>query len=303
MGEIRKRDSIVNRAEFGNLKQYLLYGIDTEEGTVPEERKRAEESYERFYGQLEQLCPGVRREDDDLFHAIDAFAAFHDELFFESGMKAGYRLARALEQDHEGGKRTESEGYRAAEKWPEDEGHRGMEKRQESEGHRETERPGMEKEDGQECATPGELTQEQTERLISEAFAGQERAYASYSRYAVGAALLCGDHSVVRGCNIENASYGASVCAERTALFTAVVAGHREFAALAIVAGNQEKKGESGGAQTYPSPCGICRQVLREFCDPQTFPVIMARSVSDYRVMTLAQLLPESFGPEFLQQE
>lgn len=149
--------------------------------------------------------------------------------------------------------------------------------------------------------------------LIRRAEEAQENAYAPYSHYLVGAALLCSDGSVVKGCNIENASYGAANCAERTAVFAAVAQGKREFAALALVAGPQtQKQKEPDGKEEkeagsrkensgrYPSPCGICRQVLREFVRPSDFPVIMAVSETDYRIRTLEELLPDSFGPEDL---
>ena len=137
------------------------------------------------------------------------------------------------------------------------------------------------------------LAEETIRGLIRRAKEAQENAYAPYSHYHVGAALLCSDGSVVKGCNIENASYGAANCAERTAVFAAVAQGKREFAALALVAGPES-------SDRYPSPCGICRQVLREFARPSDFPVIMALSETDYRIRTLEELLPDSFGPEDL---
>ena len=102
----------------------------------------------------------------------------------------------------------------------------------------------------------------------------------------------------MKGCNIENASYGATICAERTALFAAVAQGKRDFRCLVLVAGPE--KTEADEAAQYPSPCGICRQALREFVRPSAFPVIMARTETDYRIRTLEELLPESFGPEDL---
>ena len=155
--------------------------------------------------------------------------------------------------------------------------------------------------------------------LIALAMEARLRAYAPYSHYLVGAALRCADGTVFQGCNIENASYGASVCAERTALFAAVAQGKRNFDALALVSGPE--KGETAAAAgsgevkiqpretasgsgeallPWPSPCGICRQTLREFVDPSAFHIILARSVSVYRVVTLEELLPESFGPDYL---
>ena len=133
--------------------------------------------------------------------------------------------------------------------------------------------------------------------LIHAALEARQRAYAPYSRYLVGAALLCEDGTVFTGCNIENASYGATICAERTALFSAVAAGQRRFRTIAIVSGPEET---GDVLLPWPSPCGICRQALREFTDPAEFAVILARSEEIYRTCTLEQLLPESFGPDDL---
>lgn len=121
------------------------------------------------------------------------------------------------------------------------------------------------------------------EDLISEAFQALEHAHAPYSEYLVGAALLCADGTVFRGCNVENASYGLTNCAERTAIFSAIAAGQREFTAMAIAA-----SGES-----TPYPCGACRQVMVEFCQ-QDFPVHVARS-EGYDTISLGELLPNSF--------
>ncbi len=133
------------------------------------------------------------------------------------------------------------------------------------------------------------------ERLIREALKARDNAYAPYSRYHVGAALLCRDGSIVTGSNIENASYGATVCAERCATFAAVSTGRRQFDAIAIVGG---PAGEA--IEDYAFPCGMCRQVLREFTDPATFRVIVAKSTDEYREFTLEELLPSSFGPDNL---
>lgn len=121
------------------------------------------------------------------------------------------------------------------------------------------------------------------EELIEAAFQALENAHAPYSEYLVGAALLCADGTVYRGCNVENASYGLTNCAERTAIFSAIAAGQREFKAMAIAA-----SGES-----TPYPCGACRQVMIEFCQ-QDFPVYVARSAG-YDTITLGELLPNSF--------
>ena len=121
--------------------------------------------------------------------------------------------------------------------------------------------------------------------------------YAPYSGYNVGAALLCDDGSIVTGSNIENASYGATVCAERCAVFNAVSRGMRRFKAIAITGGAASEKDV---LSDYAYPCGVCRQVLREFCDPASFVVIVARSEDDYKLYTLDELLPDSFGPDNL---
>ena len=115
-----------------------------------------------------------------------------------------------------------------------------------------------------------------------------QRAYAPYSGYQVGAALLCADGSVYLGCNIENASYTPTVCGERTAIFKAVSEGKREFTAIAICGG---KNGVITGA--FP-PCGVCRQVMREFCDDD-FTVYLVNK-DGFDTVTLADLLPYSFS-------
>ena len=132
--------------------------------------------------------------------------------------------------------------------------------------------------------------------LIREAFAAQKFAYVPYSHFHVGAALRGKNGQVFRGCNIENASYTPTNCAERTAIFKAVSEGEREFAAIAIV-GSME-----GESNTLPTgPCGVCRQVMAEFCSLD-MPVIIAKSPADYITMTLGELLPLSFGPANLHK-
>lgn len=145
----------------------------------------------------------------------------------------------------------------------------------------------------------GSVTLQQTEirTLIKKAIEARRKSYSPYSHYQVGAALLAGDGQIITGCNIENAAYGPSNCAERTAFFKAVSEGIREFAAIAIV-GSPE--GEELTQFAYP--CGVCRQVMAEFCEPENFRIIVAKSEEDYRVMTLAELLPESFGPDNLRE-
>lgn len=134
--------------------------------------------------------------------------------------------------------------------------------------------------------------------LIKEALKAREKAYAPYSHHLVGAALECEDGSIIHGCNIENAAYGPTVCAERTAIFKAVSEGVKSFKRIAIVGGM-----EDAFSLELCAPCGVCRQVMREFCDPKTFQIVLA-SVSgekiEPKVFTLEELLPISFGPENL---
>ena len=131
--------------------------------------------------------------------------------------------------------------------------------------------------------------------LIREAFEGQKFAYVPYSRVHVGAALRARDGRVFKGCNIENAGYTPTNCAERTALFKAVSEGVREFDAIAIVG---SKVGEKNTLVT--GPCGVCRQALYEFGGPK-LTVIMAKDENDYIVTTLGDLLPYGFGPANLE--
>ena len=145
------------------------------------------------------------------------------------------------------------------------------------------------------------LPPETIARLIHTALDARRFSYAPYSHYCVGAAVLTEDGTVFNGCNIENASYGATICAERTAIFAAVRKGHRRLIALALAAAPEGV--EPAAIKDYPSPCGICRQVMREFADPSGFKVILAKSPEDYRILTLTELLPESFGPSFLQEQ
>lgn len=124
------------------------------------------------------------------------------------------------------------------------------------------------------------------EKLLEQATEAREFSYSPYSNYKVGAALLTKTGKVYKGCNIESAAYTPSVCAERTAIFKAVSEGEREFSAIAVVTSN-------GGA-----PCGVCRQVMREFAPSLT--VVMGDTAGHYEVLSLADLLPHSFGPEDL---
>lgn len=125
--------------------------------------------------------------------------------------------------------------------------------------------------------------------LIGLARSAMARAYAPYSGFLVGAALLGRSGRVYLGCNVENAAYSPGNCAERTAVFKAVSEGERDFAAIAIVGG------PGGAIRDFCPPCGVCRQVLREFCAPD-FPVYLCNAAGEVRTFTLAQLLPESFS-------
>lgn len=126
--------------------------------------------------------------------------------------------------------------------------------------------------------------------LTAAAAAARERAYAPYSRFAVGAALLDTEGDVHLGVNVENASFGLTVCAERIAVFGAIARGRRRFAALALVT----------GASRVATPCGACRQVLREFAPD--LPIRAATLVGGELTTTLSELLPHSFGPELLPE-
>jgi cytidine deaminase len=138
------------------------------------------------------------------------------------------------------------------------------------------------------------------QQLLATANRARLRAYAPYSHFSVGAALLGESGTVYLGCNIENAAFGPTNCAERTAIFTAVAQGERKFRAIAIVGGPAHQSSTPGSETDQPStfcpPCGVCRQVLREFVDPETFQLFFPAN----RNFTLAQLLPHSFGPAHL---
>jgi len=131
------------------------------------------------------------------------------------------------------------------------------------------------------------ITKTQRQQLIEAACAARQQAYAPYSNYAVGAALLLADGRLVTGCNVENAAYGLSICAERTAIFKMVSEGVREFVAAAVCT-------ENAG-----SPCGACRQVFTEFAGDA--PVYLADTEGNFRETTLYALLPDHFGPEHLE--
>ncbi|MCI8483705.1 MAG: cytidine deaminase [Lachnospiraceae bacterium] len=127
--------------------------------------------------------------------------------------------------------------------------------------------------------------------LIAQAVEAKKQAYAPYSHFRVGAALLTKSGKIYQGCNIENVSFSATNCAERTALFKAVSEGEREFEALVV----------NGDNRDYLAPCGVCRQVLAEFCDLDTFQIILANDEQDYKILTLGELLPKAFSKEDLK--
>lgn len=134
-----------------------------------------------------------------------------------------------------------------------------------------------------------------TQKLIQAALAARETAYAPYSHYTVGAALLTAEGDIYPGGNIENASYGASNCAERTAFFKAVSEGRRKFLAIAVAGGM-----EGGEPVDYAYPCGICRQVMQEFTGDD-FRIYVVKSETDYKEYRLGELLPFGFGGASIQ--
>ncbi|HBA96782.1 MAG TPA: cytidine deaminase [Lachnospiraceae bacterium] len=127
--------------------------------------------------------------------------------------------------------------------------------------------------------------------MIEAAIAQLKFSYAPYSEFKVGASLLAGSGKIYTGCNIENAAYTPSNCAERTAFFKAVSEGERKFHAICIAGG------KDGILTEYTAPCGVCRQVMMEFCSPDTFKVILAISKEQYKIYTLNEMLPFGFGP------
>ena len=141
------------------------------------------------------------------------------------------------------------------------------------------------------------MEQVMVEKLIDTAIEQLKFSYTPYSNFKVGAALLAKNGEIFTGCNIENASYTPTNCAERTAFFKAVSEGVREFRAICIVGGKDGKLTE------YTAPCGVCRQVMMEFCDYETFLIILGTSPKDYKIMTLKEILPLGFGPKNLNIE
>ena len=128
--------------------------------------------------------------------------------------------------------------------------------------------------------------------LIKSALEARKKSYSPYSGYQVGAAVLTNELRIYTGCNIENAAYSPGICAERTAVYKAVSEGKRRFRAIAITGGRADEQELS-----YAFPCGVCRQVMMEFCDPDEFQIILAKSRQEYKIYTLRELLPQGFGP------
>lgn len=138
--------------------------------------------------------------------------------------------------------------------------------------------------------------EEQIHLLIRTAISQLQYSYTPYSHFKVGAALLAKNGSIYTGCNIENAAYTPCNCAERTAFFKAVSEGVREFDAICVVGGTE------GVLTDYTAPCGVCRQVMIEFCNPEEFRIILAVDEENYQIFKLKELLPVSFGPGNLKK-
>lgn len=134
-------------------------------------------------------------------------------------------------------------------------------------------------------------------KLAKEALNMRRYSYSPYSNFCVGAALLTKNGKIYTGCNIENAAYSPGNCAERTAIFKAVSEGERKFRAIAIAGGPREAK-----ELDFCSPCGVCRQVMMEFCDYETFQIILVKAEQEYQIYTLKEILPLGFGPGNLEE-
>ena len=141
-------------------------------------------------------------------------------------------------------------------------------------------------------------------KLLEMAIKDLDKSYLPYSHFHCSAALLCSDGTIVKGVNIENAAYTPTICAERCAFFKAVSEGHRDFVAIAVVGCSEEalesgeyKEGHLAGEYGNSGPCGVCRQVMQEFCDPDKFDIILGRSATDYKVFKLKEMYPYGFGP------
>lgn len=130
------------------------------------------------------------------------------------------------------------------------------------------------------------------EKLIESAIEAREKAYSPYSNFKVGAAVLTEDDKIFTGCNVENASFGATNCAERTAIFKAVSEGYQVIKAIALI----------GDPNNYTYPCGICRQVITEFAESEDMDIILVKNKNDYIIKTLKEILPGSFTKKDLNK-
>lgn len=142
------------------------------------------------------------------------------------------------------------------------------------------------------------MNREKAIELVKIAIEARKSSYTPYSHFNVGAALLTKDGKIYKGCNIESAAYTPTCCAERTAFFKAVSEGERHFEGIAVVGG---KTGEE--ISELCPPCGVCRQVMMDFCDPNDFEIILASSIDQIKTFKLKELLPLGFGPNNLSEE
>ena len=139
------------------------------------------------------------------------------------------------------------------------------------------------------------MVEKMEKKLIKSALEARKKSYAPYSNFLVGAALLCKNGEIYTGCNIENAAFTPTNCAERTAIFKAVSEGNTQFDKIAIVGGKKDAQ-----SLDYCTPCGVCRQVMTEFVDIDNFQIILAKNENEYKVYSLNELFPLNFGPKDL---
>ena len=148
-----------------------------------------------------------------------------------------------------------------------------------------------------------QLTEELKKQMINMAIDKLPNSYAPYSHYNVAAAVLTSSGSIYTGVNVESSLLGNTICAERNAIFHAATEGERKLRAIAIVGGPSVSTAERLAELSYCYPCGACRQLMRDFAQPEEMIIICAKSPEDYREHTLSELLPCSFGPESLEEE
>ena len=139
------------------------------------------------------------------------------------------------------------------------------------------------------------MVEQMEKKLIKLALEARKKSYAPYSSFLVGAALLCKNGEIYTGCNIENAAFTPTNCAERTAIFKAVSEGNTQFDKIAIVGGKKDAQ-----SLDYCAPCGVCRQVMTEFVDVDDFQIILAKNENEYQIYSLNELFPLNFGPKDL---